>query len=490
MSTLHGEKERLRKLSQARNEPGARAKNSSAEVRQIGSRRELFVDYYLIEQMKNTSLRLHEPKEEGTVLLFDNPWGGPFSAYVTVIKEGGRFRLYYRGSPTAPTAGDDVTCYAESEDGFHWTKPDLNLFKVQGTYQNNVILVKTPAVHNFSPFLDRHPQVNPEQKYKALGGADKSGLIAYTSPDGIHWKKLQAEPVITRGIFDSQNVSFWSESENCYLCYFRTWTGGGYNGFRSVSRTTSPDFIHWTKPVEMNFGDTPGEHLYINQTHPYFRAVHIYVAIAARFMPGRQVLTEEQAAEFKVDPQYFKDCSEAVLMTSRGGNLYDRTFMEGFISPGLGLENWVSRTNYPALNVVQTGTAEMSLYVRHNYAQPTACLSRYSLRLDGFASVTAPYEGGEMITKLLTFTGKELFINFRTSAAGEIRLEIQDLNGKPLPGYSLKDSQIIIGNEIERVVSWKRGSNVEELSGKPIRLRLVMKDADLFSLRFASSPLR
>jgi hypothetical protein len=35
----------------------------------------------------------------------------------------------------------------------------------------------------------------------------------------------------------------------------------------------------------MDFGKTPVEHLYTNQTAPYFRAPHIYVAIAARFMP-------------------------------------------------------------------------------------------------------------------------------------------------------------------------------------------------------------
>ena len=483
MSTLQGNEERLGKRHQARNELGAGAKKLLAEVRQIGSRRELFVDYYLIDQMNNTRLKLHEPKDEGAVLFFDKPWEGPFCAFVTVIKEGGRFRLYYRGSGSSA----ETTCYAESNDGIHWEKPELGIFEVSGTRKNNVVLANAAQVtHNFSPFLDTCPDVNPQQRYKALGGLEGSGLIAYVSPDGIHWKKLQDAPVFTRGMFDSQNVAFWSESESSYVCYFRTWTGDGYTGFRTVSRTTSPDFIHWTEPVEMNFGNTPREHIYTNQTHPYFRAPHIYVAIAARFLPGRQVLTDKQAAELKVNPQYFKDCSEAVLMTSRGGNLYNRTFMRGFISPGLGFENWVSRTNYPALNVVQTGAAEMSIYVRRNYAQPTAHLGRYSLRLDGFASVNAPYEGGEMITKLLTFTGKELFINFRTSAAGEIRLEIQDVNGKPIPGYSLKDSQVIIGNELERIVSWKRGANVEQLSGKPIRLRFVMKDADLFSLRFAS----
>ena len=262
-------------------------------------------------------------------------------------------------------------------------------------------------------------------------------MIAYTSPDGVHWTRLQAEPVFTQGMFDSQNVALWSELEGCYACYFRTWTGEGYSGIRTVSRTTSRDFVHWTDPVPMRFGDTPLEHLYTNQTHPYFRAPHIYVGIAARFMPGRQVISESQAKSLNVNPGYFKDCSDAVLLTSRGGDVYDRTFMGALIRPGIGLQNWVSRSNYPALNIVQTGPAEMSIYVNQNYAQPTAELRRYSLRLDGLASVSAPYAGGEMITKPLTFTGDRLLINFATSAAGGVRVEIQDRDGCPEPGFAL-----------------------------------------------------
>ncbi|MCK4466646.1 MAG: hypothetical protein KAU83_13125, partial [Bacteroidales bacterium] len=274
------------------------------------------------------------------------------------------------------------------------------------------------------------------------------------------------------------------QSPLMWFCYFRVWTEGGYKGFRTVSRTTSKDFVQWTDPVKMSFGDTPYEHLYTNQTHPYFRAPHIYIAIAARFMPGRQVLTEEQALLLDVNPKYFKDCSDAIFMTSRGGNRYVRTFMESFIRPGIGLQNWVSRSNYPALNVVQTGPAEMSIYIQQDYAQPSAYLRRYSMRLDGFASVSAPYKGGEMVTKPFTFSGEKLHLNFTTSAAGEIRVEIQDADGRPIPGYSLDDSQTLIGNEIERSVTWKNSEDVSKLAGKPIRLRFVMKDADLYALHF------
>ena len=215
-----------------------------------------------------------------------------------------------------------------------------------------------------------------------------------------------------------------------------------------MSRTISKDFIHWTEPLQMSFGDTPYEHLYTNQTHPYFRAPHIYVAIAARFMPGRKVVTDEQAKTLNVNPKYYNDCSDAIFMTSRGGSAYDRTFMESFIRPGIGLQNWVSRSNYPALNVVQTSSTEMSIYVNQDYAQQTAHLRRYSMRLDGFASVQAFYSGGEMITKPFIFKGKSLLLNFSTSAAGEIRVEIQDKSGNPIPGYSTNDCHPMIGNEI------------------------------------------
>jgi hypothetical protein len=466
------------------------AASASAQVPKhidIASGRELFVDRYLIADLNGARLRLHQPRDEGPVLKFDEPWEGPFCGYVTVIRDRDKYRFYYRGLPKAGRdgSGGETTCYAESADGIHIVKPRLNLFAVNGSKSNNVILAgAAPVHHNFSPFLDTRGGVQEGHRLKALGGTQKSGLIAYVSGDGIHWSKLQQEPVFTKGLFDSQNVAFWSAAEQCYLCYFRTWTGTGFAGFRSVSRTTSKDFLHWSDPEEMSFGDTPREHIYTNQTHPYFRAAHIYLAIAARFLPGRQVLSEGQAKRVNVNPNYFKDCSDAVLMTSRGGNIYDRTFMEGFIRPGIGLRNWVSRSNYPALNVVQTGPDEMSLYVQHDYAQPSAHLRRYSLRLDGFASVNTPYAGGSMTTKAFIFQGKELLLNFATSAPGFIRVEIQDAEGKPIAGYSRKDSRELIGNYIEHPASWRGRTDVSALAGKPIRLHFVMKDADLYSAVF------
>jgi hypothetical protein len=453
----------------------------------LGSRLELFVDDLLIGRLQGCSLKLHEPQPANVALRFDAPWEGSFCAYVTVLHDGGLFRCYYRGMPVDGRDGSDpeVTCYAESRDGVTFTKPALGLFEVNGTRSNNVVLARrAPFSHNFAPFLDTRPGVPPEERFKALAGTSEHGLFGFASADGLHWRKLRETPLLTKGAFDSQNVAFWSESESCYALYLRTWSDGDFAGFRTISRSTSADFLTWTTPVAMSFGDTPREHLYTSQTHPYFRAPHLYVATPMRFMPGRKVLTPEQARSLGVEPGYASDAAEAVFMTSRGGQTYARTFMEGFIRPGPDLGNWASRAGLSALGVVPTGPAEMSLYKQAHYAQPTGRLDRYVLRTDGFASVNAPFAGGEFVTRPLIFAGRECIVNFSTGAAGGLRAEIRDATGAPVPGFALSDAVEQVGDEIERPLAWKNGRDVSALAGRPVSLRFVMKDADLYSLRF------
>lgn len=459
----------------------------------INSRLEIFVDPLLIDRIKGAQLHLHDPVDRGVAIQFDRPWEGAHCGYATVIKDGTMFRLYYRGVPTAGKDGNDheVTCYAESHDGISWTKPNLELFDIAGSKANNVVLANAaPASHNLSPFLDDRPGIPAAAKFKALGGTSESGLIAYVSPDGIRWQKLRDEPVLKLDgwVFDSQNVAFWSPVEDKYILYFRK----AVDDVRSISRATSSDFVHWDEPVEMSYSDTnstkPSHHLYTSQTHPYFRAPHIYLATAARFMPGRQVLSEREAHAIGVHPDYYKDTSDAVLLTTRAGTTrFDRTFLGALVRPGIGAQNWVSRSNYPALNIVPTGPVEMSLYVNQDNGQPTAHLRRYTFRTDGLSSLRAPYEGGELVTKPITFTGNELVINFATSAAGGVRVELQTPDGTPISGFALDESTELVGNEIERRVTWHRGQNLSELSGRPVRVRFVLNDADVYSFQFRNS---
>jgi len=425
-----------------------------ATARDIGSRRELFIDRFLIDRLDNTWLKLHEPR-------LAPPMTEPADnlEYGTVIKDGDLFRLYTRDGRGAKADGDfpEVTRYCESRDGIHWTKPRLGLHEIDGSRDNNVILHEPPFCHNFAPFLDARAGVAADERFKALAGTVKSGLVAFVSGDGIRWRKLRPEPVITytkEYAFDSQNVSFWSESEGRYVCYFRHFLD---KKLRSVCRTTSSDFTHWTEPAPLrpNFS---GEHLYTTLTQPYFRAPHIYIATPTRFHPSRG------------------ESTDILFMTARGDQPYDRTFREAFIRPGIDPARWGNRSNYAAWNVVPTGPTEMSIY--------TTPFRRFTLRLDGFASVHAGADPGELVTHPLRFSGKELVINYATSAGGSVRIELQDPDGRPLSGFTLSDCRNLVGDTIGQPVSWAKGSDLSALAGQTVRLRFAMQEADVFALQF------
>jgi hypothetical protein len=109
---------------------------------------------------------------------------------------------------------------------------------------------------------------------------------------------------------------------------------------------------------------------------------------------------------------------------------------------------------------------------------------RHTLRADGFASVTAPFRGGEVVTHPLRFSGRRLVLNVSTGAAGSLRVELQDAAGKPLPGFGLADCREVVGDDLERTVTWAGGADLAALRGTPVRLRWVLKDADLYAFQF------
>lgn len=456
---------------------------SAAEPIALGSKRELFVDHYLIEKLEGAQLKLHAPQAREIVFKFDQPWEGIYSGYETILQDGDTYRFYYRGMPEAKHDFDtETTCVAESTDGINWTRPVLRNYEVRGTKANNVVLARSRGCHNLAPFIDTNPACPPSQRYKAMGGTGGPGLLAFSSADGLKWNQMQKEPVITKGAFDSQNNAFWSSSEKHYLCYFRVFR----EGRRWIARATSKDFLTWSEPIDMELNGQPREHLYTNQIHPYPRAPHIYLGLPTRFLPGRRVITAAEARKIgtPTDWKYANDCTDIQLTASRGGADFERTFMEAFIRPGADLQNWTSRASYAARGMIQTGERELSLYVKHHSGYKSIHLRRYTLRPDGFVSVNGPYAGGELTTKPFTFTGNCLTLNFASSAVGGMRVELQTPGGTPIDGFKMNDCVEIIGDRLDHPVRWKNGADLSRLSGKPVRLHIRLKDADLYSIKF------
>lgn len=147
----------------------------------IGTRLELFLDRRMIESMSGTDLVLHEPRPAGRAIAFDLPWEGKYSAYPTILHGSNGYQLYYRGEAEAGPDGNsaEVTCYAESTDGLHWTKPNLGLFEVGGTRRNNVIAAHEPPFsHNFSPFIDVRGTFH-RRKIQGVGGSGDERVACF-----------------------------------------------------------------------------------------------------------------------------------------------------------------------------------------------------------------------------------------------------------------------------------------------------------------------
>ena len=458
----------------------------------LSSRLELFVDDFLIESMDGLELKLHHPHSAGKVLTLDKPWEGLTCDYQVVFKDEDRYRMYYRGSshegytiPSFLEPGEKVVpvhpqfaLYAESPDGITWTRPELGIVEFNGSKANNIVL-EGDGSHNLAPFRDENPESARSTRYKAVGSGilkDKPVLYGFVSDDAIHWSKIQEQPIITDGKFDSLNVAFWDSVRKRYVSIYRAFQ----NGVRTIKHSTSSDFLNWTPGEWADFGDAEPDHLYTNASTPYFRAPQIYLAFPRRFLPWKTLLNESP----------WPGIADTVFMTSRDGVHWDRRFMQSFIRPGRDRRAWMHRTNLASLGVVPTSEEEISIYVLRHRDFPSVHFERMVLRTDGFASLHADYEGGEMISKVLMFDKGGLILNYSTSAAGSIRLEIQDIHGHPVPGFALTDSPLIFGDQIAGRVEWARPTGqtdrepLSHLAGKPVRIRFVMKDADLYSIRF------
>ncbi len=448
---------------------------TTTEPIDIGSRLELFVDDFLVEKMDGLELRLHQPVSKEVAIVFDKPWEGNTSAYVTVFRDGDIYRMYYRGSHydlERNTYGEEVVCYAESQDGIHWNRPELGLFAFGGSKQNNIVW-KGRGSHNFAPFKDANSDCPAEERYKAVA-SEGDRLYAFKSSDGIHWSRLRPKPVIVGSKFDSLNVAFWDAIRKRYLEFHRDWK----DGIRSIMTSSSTDFRSWSEACWLDFGESEAEHLYTMAILPYFRAPHILLGFPKRFVPER-----------KVGNHKYGGVSDGLFMTSRDG-LHWRRWGEAFLRPGPQKERWVNRNNMIAWGILETPSdipgvpTELSLFSSEGYYVENCRMRRHTLRLDGFVSVHAGARSGELLTKPILFHGEALFINFSTSAAGTILIEIQNQAGRPINGFNLAKAEEIYGDEIERRVVWKSRSSLGELAGKPVRLHFWIRDADLYSLQF------
>ncbi len=488
----------------------------------IGSRIELFIDNFLVDRYSGSAAqKIHHPVPRERVILHDAPWEGSGSGYHSVFKDGDKYRMYYKAWQHAASSDTSSShplycAYAESTDGITWHKPDLGLYAFKGSKKNNIVLISGPELGvkidagHPAVFKDENPAVGPEERYKAIVTLENPeyGLVVLKSPDGFKWSLLGKGVTMRKGHFDSQNLAFWDKELKAYRVYWRQYSKNGTRGIRTA---TSPDLFTWSEPQDLVYEDSPEMHLYTNQVKPYHRAPHILIGFPLRYVDRgwsetMRKLPEPEEREKRagkttkggiadLTSRYGTVLTESLLMASRDGVHFKR-WNEAFLRPGIERNgSWTYGDNCMAWHVVETSAGlpgapnELSLYAVENYWKGKAsALRRYTMRLDGFVSVSADYKGGEIVTKPLKFAGDQLWLNFSSSAAGGIATEIQDENGAPIPGFALIDCEPLFGDSVDKKVLWKKAADLSKLAGKTVRLRFVLNDADLFALRFGNTP--
>lgn len=475
----------------------------------IGSRLELLVDEFLIDSTEGgVALEMHRPTPREVVMVYDRPWEGSGSGYHHIFKDGDLYRMYYKAwritlDPRRGALPNFLSvAYAESDDGITWRRPNLGLFEYEGSTDNNIVLKDIggrPATQ-LAVFRDDRAGVPDAERYKAVGKSrSPRGLAAFASPDGIHWTQINGDqPVMTGHAFDSHNLAFWDPNVGKYRAYVRDFRRSDLGARRCIRTGVSDDLVNWSERVWLRYPGAADEQLYTNNVNPYFRAPHIYVGFPARYVERTwgesfQHLPNFDHREMRhgIRARYGTAVTDSLLMTSRDGVTFKR-WPEAFLRPGARSNNWAYGDNFIGCHVVPTRGDErghdweLSLYATEDYfVGDTAALRRYTLRLDGFVSMSAAAAGGTFTTRPLIFAGDELVVNFETSAAGRVVVELLDAAGRPIPGFAAADADELFGDETERVVSWRSGeSDVSRLAGRPIRMRVTMSDADLYSFRF------
>lgn len=413
--------------------------------------------------------------------MLDRPWEGPQSAYGTVLHDGTRYLLYYRGGGDL---AQEVTCLATSSDGVSWERPRIGLIEFDGSRDNNIIFKAEERKsygesHNFSPFVDRNPVAVPGERFKAVAlrrfnddrGESQRMLVALASPDGIRWHRMTDGPIIREGGgFDSLNVAFWDHHIDRYVCYSRV----GLDGYRSIQRSTSVDFLNWDPPQPLSFVKNPDTHFYTNGIQPLPGDGRLYIGLPMRFLPGRKTFGEP--------PVPTDGLSDAVLITSRDGLDFNFDFREALIRPGLNPGNWGNAhgNNTPLTGVVETAPGEWSMYWFENYGSTAPCIRRGTMREGGFVSIHADHAGGSATTPPVKLEATDtLVLNASTSAAGSIRVEAIGPAGE-----TLLDSSEFWGDAIELAVPGFSPEALEPLLGREVRLRFTLRDADLYGYAY------
>ena len=449
------------------------------------SQAQMFLDDALIADQARLQRRWHPArKHPEPVLRPDRPWEGRMPVmYGTVLRREGRFQMWYCTSAPAPVI---QVCYAESDDGLTWRKPDLGLFEYDGSRKNNICLAPTGNyIDDISIIDDPDDDAWPLKAlfWERFGrGEAESGIRAARSKDGLRWDVL---PGFVLPWGDRFNAMPHRDGGKFVILGRDPVAARQYGQDRLVSRAESDDLVHWSDPVLIHrpsLKDAPQMRIY---SATAFRHEGRLMGFLERMHMSPDVLDSELT--WSEDGLHWSRTHEAAAFIKRGAPLtWDGA--------------WASLNSGPP--ILNQGRLWFYYSGRSGaHATPYPCIGAFgmaTLRRDGFCSIDAGQERGILETVPIRWQGEDLLVNVDTRRddrahpnypSGRLVVEVRDESGRAIEGCGEGDCEPVTVNTERRSatcyapVRWRGNRRLGALEGRAIRLRFVFQDASLYAFK-------
>jgi len=357
---------------------------------------------------------------------------------------------------------------------------------VMGTRQNNVVIGDDHqnGLAHWESILKDPMETDDRRRYKALGWSSydwdgpQSGIYSMTSPDGLNWTHTP-EPVFhyhprpgtndLGPVGDAQSLMI-DTLQRRYVAYLRS--------LPHRAQSVSQDFITWTPPV-VRLQARDGETVNTIYNHMGFVYGDRYLGLLTYFVrdPKDPLLTVR-------------------LLTSRDGENWQRPETGKPLIDVGDIGEWdrflVMLTGAPPIRVGEKlyiyyrGLANRhGPYEGHDDAfRQGGGIGLATLRLDGFASLDASYDGGQVTTRPFRTQGRELTVNAKAEF-GRLRVEVLDESGNAIPGFGRNDCQVMQVDSVNQPIRWKENALLNSLKDRPIRLRFHLENVRFYSFRIA-----
>ena len=460
---------------------------------------QLFVDDYLVETAEKVSRTFHqvEKSPQNPVLRGDGPeQEGGVLVFGSVLHEDDLFKMYYF---TADHSADNWRHQrlVYSKDGLQWERPSLGLIELNGSKDNNIVfsyLTHSGFLEGLEPVRDPRP-ADANKRYRSLftGGhwsrdtvsihKDRPrGMYAAWSPDGLRWGCTD-KPIPALGLIAHDRASLMYDTlRNRWIAFLKD-DVTEYDRVRMIS--FSDDCETWS----------PWETLFVGGRDEKGTLKDLYFNNG--FVYGDMYLG--QLVEFCQDPNH--PVLDIHLITSRDGRHWERAPAGGPFIPVGGSGEWDRFNNQPTSSGPLRIGDQLYFYYsgrtyRHSHqtysgndkGESNCYVGLATLRIDGFASLDASFNGGVVTTKPLQFDPGALRVNAKADF-GSVAVEALDVEAKPIPGYTLGECIPMKADSVDALIKWQK-RDLARISGNPVRLRFRLTNARLYSFRIAGDTIQ